>query len=287
MDFILKGIFTLAMIASASSAGVVHTCRGFVPSNTMHIGIDDKAAGGLTEEEFIQILTEAEEAFTPIFSRLGGNLAIYGNWRSGEVNAAAGNRGNENLVIFYGGLARHPETTMDSFRLTVCHEMGHHIGGAPTYRDGMSSEGQADYYAGIKCMKYLLRGKEQVEILDSPNVPPRVLEKCQDIYSTKEEQAVCVRTHLAGLAAGRLFASLNTRAILPNLDTPSRLVVRRTNVSYATPQCRTDTFVAGANCNKAGEPYLSRRTSQQAEVCIQSIDDDGFRPACWFKQPTL
>jgi hypothetical protein len=33
----------------------------------------------------------------------------------------------------FGGLARHELVTDDGFMMVVCHETGHHLGGAPRY----------------------------------------------------------------------------------------------------------------------------------------------------------
>jgi Zn-dependent protease with chaperone function len=53
----------------------------------------------------------------------------------------------------FGGLARDPLVTKDGFSAVICHEIGHHIAGAP--RKGFSwasNEGQADYFATTKCL---------------------------------------------------------------------------------------------------------------------------------------
>jgi hypothetical protein len=58
----------------------------------------------------------------------------------------------------YGGLARYPGMTEMGFQIVLCHEIGHHLGGQPTYnqgRDWASVEGQSDYWATLSCMKTL------------------------------------------------------------------------------------------------------------------------------------
>ena len=71
-------------------------------------------------------------------------------------------------VHMYGGLARHQAVTADGFALVVCHELGHHLGGAPQKVDWFgrlrwaSNEGQADYWGTAKCFRKLLeeRGRQ-------------------------------------------------------------------------------------------------------------------------------
>ena len=53
----------------------------------------------------------------------------------------------------FGGLARHKLVTPDGFALVACHEMGHHLGGAPRRGGWASNEGQSDYYATTKCAR--------------------------------------------------------------------------------------------------------------------------------------
>lgn len=290
MDLILKGIFALAIMAGASSSSQHQKlCSGFLPKNDLYIGVNDKSEGGLTKEQFISILKDVKLAYSQVFEvQVGRPLVIYADWEDGEVNAAATIYEGDSILLFTGGLARHPITTMDMFRLVVCHEVGHHLGGAPQADvfTSMASEGQADYYAALRCMKHLLKGQEQVEILDNPQTPKLTLQHCKNTYTTAEEQAVCVRTKLAGLTSGRLMASLKEEDE-PSLETPSTEVVTQTTRGYPSTQCRTDTYVAGAFCSKKGGLILDQSTARQNDLCIQNVDLVGFRPNCWFKTSSL
>lgn len=289
MDLILKGIFTLAFMASTSSSiQKQQLCNGFLPKNDLYIGVHDKSEGGITKEQFISVLTEVNNAYSQVFEvQVGRPLAIYADWEDGEVNAAATIYEGESILLFTGGLARHPITTIDMFRLVVCHEVGHHLGGAPQadLLTTMSAEGQADYYSALRCMKHLLKGREQIEILDNPHTPKLTLERCKSVYNTPEEQAVCVRTQLAGLTSGQLMASLKNE-VAPALETPSIEIVTLTTRGYPSTQCRTDTYTAGAFCSKRGGLVLESSEVRQDDLCIQNIDE-GFRPNCWFKPSSL
>jgi hypothetical protein len=289
MDFLLKGIFALAIMVSASTENVKHLCNGYLPPNDLKIGVNDKfASGGLTKEQFISVLREAKQAYSQTFETLGRPLVILTAWDSEDVNAMAYVEDGQSVVAFYGGLARHPMTTMDSYRLVVCHELGHHIGGAPSvsFLTRMAAEGQADYYGAVKCMKRLLKGQENIAILEDEKTPLLALQTCQAVYETKEEQAICVRTQMAAVTAGSLIASL-TGAQATRLETPSELIVTKTIRGYPSAQCRTDTQAMGAVCNKPGGLVIDSSTEESSSLCLQGIDEIGFRPNCWYKPRNL
>ena len=117
---------------------------------------------GLTEEEFNTVLDEVKEIYTPIFEELNKTFVVNYLWTNNQVNATAQQQGSRWIINMYGGLARHEHATLDSFRVVACHEIGHHLGGAPR-RSGWwgsigwaSNEGQSDYYANFICMKKLI-----------------------------------------------------------------------------------------------------------------------------------
>jgi hypothetical protein len=75
-------------------------------------------------------------------------------WESPTVNAQAWRFGSSQFVRIYGGLVRHRAITRYGLAVTLAHETGHHLGGAP--RDPampwMTWQGQADYWAATKGM---------------------------------------------------------------------------------------------------------------------------------------
>lgn len=134
--------------------------QGIVPENDLNISVHAKRTGGISEETFNSVIDEAEELYTSIISGMGGTLEIERNWEDGTVNAYAQRLGSTWKVSMFGGLARHETITRDGFALVVCHEIGHHIGGAPkkvSYWSNpwASNEGQADYFATLKCLSYV------------------------------------------------------------------------------------------------------------------------------------
>ena len=60
--------------------------------------------------------------------------------------------------------------TVDGMALVACHEMGHHMGGAPKI-DGWygsswaTNEGGADYYGTLKCARRFFAGDDNASIV--------------------------------------------------------------------------------------------------------------------------
>lgn len=139
-------------------------CSGFLPPNDRRIPVPapsamGEAAGevsGMTQKQFNEVLDLVQKIYAPEVAAHGGELRIERLWEDATVNASASRAGGLWLLHMYGGLARHPAMTQDGFALVACHEMGHHVGGAPKggwLMRWASKEGQSDYYANLKCLR--------------------------------------------------------------------------------------------------------------------------------------
>ena len=85
----------------------------------------------MTQETFNAVIDSVETIYAPIVAEYGGRLKVERKWDDGTANAYAQRSGSTYKVSMFGGLARHETITPDGFALVVCHEIGHHIGGAP------------------------------------------------------------------------------------------------------------------------------------------------------------
>ena len=229
---------------------------------------------------------------------MGGKLNIERNWTDGTVNAYASQSGSTWKVAMFGGLARHETITKDAMALVVCHEIGHHIGGAPKKggsagggwwggSSGASSwasnEGQADYFATLKCLRKAWINDNNEAIVKSLTVPKLVTDMCKKNYKrNKVDTALCVRTSMAGKSVGDLFAALG-RSAEPKFDTPDAVIVSKTDDNHPKAQCRLDTYYQGSLC----DVNMNEDVSQKEEVqgtCHGSLGHKiGVRPLCWFK----
>lgn len=258
--------------------------EGFLPKNDHYISVDDKNAAGITEAQFNSVIDKVETMYAPIISQYGGELNIERNWTDGTVNAYAQQIGTTWNVAMFGGLARHRTITEDGFALVVCHELGHHIGGAPKYNsnDWASNEGQSDYFATTKCLRRVWNAENNQEIVKSMDVPQTVMNSCASAWSDEADRAICIRGAMAGNSVANLFASMSWGRT-PSFDTPDPKIVTRTYDRHPAYQCRLDTYFQGALCEKS----FNEDVAQDEEVtgtCHGSTGHtSGLRPLCWFK----
>jgi hypothetical protein len=190
----------------------------------------------------------------------------------------------------FGGLARHETITPDGLALVACHEIGHHLGGAPkkTDFDGSlawaANEGQADYYGTSKCIKRLFEKDDNLGILRNINVDTFAVENCKTQYETEQDVAICERASMAGMSLAQLFKSIRRSDVFPRFDTPDKKFIQETFHGHPAPQCRLDTYFAGALCNK--DPYIDFADDLASDTGACSLRDDSFklalRPNCWF-----
>lgn len=270
----------ILMIFFAAYSFSVMACDmngNFFPKNNLYIPESVKSSG-ISEQRFNSIIDEFEMIYSPIFKKRGSNFKINKNWKSPTVNARAYRKKFTRYVTMYGGMARHPEMTELGFALVICHEIGHHLGGAPLADPFMSGEGQSDYYASTKCMRRYLRNKSK-NIFDNNSF---ARDKCATVYKNESDIEHCVLTAEGGIALSRIFAQLNEDQ-MPKLETPDLNIARRTNHRHAGSQCRLDTYFAGALCDNDIELDFSTSDTSIGGCHPINSDQIGFRPTCWFK----
>ncbi len=86
----------------------------------------------------------------------------------------------------------------DAQSFIICHELGHLIAGAPYNITDTAAvvtvEGEADYYAALKCMRNILPLiKTESQFAEKENAD-FYLKKCQTHHQNIEDQKICVRT---------------------------------------------------------------------------------------------
>ncbi|MCB9093166.1 MAG: hypothetical protein H6621_01790 [Halobacteriovoraceae bacterium] len=296
----------------------------FAPKNNVKIEVGDKtqlkpnSGDEVTEEDFNQILDKVEKILGPYVAEKGGTLVVNRKWSDGTVNAYANRSGKNFMVTMFGGLARHAEATEDAFALVACHEIGHHIGGAPKKRNfgwgradddhnhiifgsgvsWASNEGQSDYWATLKCARRLWENDDNVAIMEERAkeenalralgkltyelVPAFVTTKCEASFTDAQEIALCQRSAMGGLALARLLGSLSGGK-MPDFDTPDSNVVRKTNDAHPMAQCRLDTYLNGALCDVNFQDAVSTEDANLGTCNRAEGFSVGLRPLCWFK----
>ncbi len=271
---------------------------GIVPENNLNIPVG-KALGGISEAEFTNSIDRVVSIYEPIISSMGAKLVVERKWTDGTVNAYAQQSGKTWKISMFGGLARHETITEDGMSLVVCHEIGHHIGGAPkiggtstgggwwgggaSSNNWASNEGQSDYFATVKCLRKAFLNDDNAAIVRTLNAPESLTKACAKANkNNKEDSALCVRTGMAGKSVANLFSVLSK---LPDtkFETPASNVVASTNDSHPKAQCRLDTYFQGSLCEISFNEDVSQ-TDEVKGTCHPTLGHKiGLRPLCWFK----
>jgi len=267
----------------------MHGETGIVEKNDLWISADVKNAS-LTHAEFSHIIEKVKNYYTAVVESKGAKLVVVENWDDGTVNAFAKQENGEYQVHMFGGLARHETVTPDGFALVVCHELGHHLGGAPKKKDFLgtvrwaSNEGQADYWGTMKCLRNVFSHENNTAIVAKMQIDADARQECKATFSSTEEQALCMRTSMAGKSLASLFNSLRNLSTPVQFNTPDASRVSTTNDSHPKPQCRLDTYFAGSLCDRDISEEVSDVDAEQG-VCTKAQGYNfGVRPGCWFAQ---
>lgn len=262
-------------------------CDGVLPQNNLHYPLSDKNEG-LSLEQYHSVIDQVKRVYAPIANSYGAELKIDPKWESGTVNAGTfrDENGKHWHINLYGGLARHPLMTADGYALVICHEIGHHIGGAPKKliqgaRHWSSTEGQADYWATLKCLRRIYYKENNTEVIEGARQNQEITKHCQKSYETESLQSLCVRVALASEVLAKI-SSLARRVEMPRFETPDESRVEQTYDKHPVPQCRLDTFFQGGLCPKSYQSSVSQQDEFKG-VCHSQVDP-GIRPSCWYKK---
>lgn len=302
MKRILTTLCTLLVSAGVSLPTAAHA-KQFMPNNFLEFQRNVGPAN-ITQDQFSQSIQQLQQLYAPIVAQHGGVLQIVGNWNDNTVNAYASRVGATWYVQMYGGLARRPEITPDGFKLVICHELGHQLGGFPFYpgdNEWAADEGNSDYFTTLACARKLWKDDPANSGYDS-QISTFARQSCDAYWAQQPDRDLCYRTAAAGQSLANLLAQLDTGRN-PDYSTPDRSRVQQTNHNHARAQCRLDTYLMGALCNvqfsETQIPGLNAPVGQDSiyaeawaayNSCHQAsfwLDvpgaSDAFRPGCWFK----
>lgn len=257
-------------------------CGGYFPNSTMRIPVGTSKNFGIDRARYDKVLDRIETIFGPRIRALGGQLVVERSWNSDEVNASAMRWGNQYIINMYGGLARHPLITEEGFTMVACHEVGHHLGGAPKTMGWATNEGGSDYYSSLKCMRWFYEGADNEAWAKSVSHDTVAVNQCKAQYPDREDYLICLRSAAGALSIAACFADVDKVANTFRFDTPDPAIVTRTNNGHPDTQCRLDTLFAGAICKAPLSTPVSG-SDPKAGSCVQGTDLLGWRPLCWFK----
>ncbi len=239
----------LLVFLCALFAGTAHaTC---FPKNNLWIP-PTATTQGISHRSFNTAIAKVLKHYAPIVKGLGYELVFNDLWDDGTVNSDTDVEGDQWVINSYGGLARYPGmNTIAAYAAVACHELGHHMGGAPLYTgDWASTEGEADYWATKECLKAIG-------------------------YGDKSATA-------ASLSLAKVLADLGGEPV-PSISTPDATVKRVTEEDHPMAQCRLDTYLGGIACPQRG---VMSGTDPKVNSCYDYPTKTsylvGSRPRCWF-----
>ncbi|HOW89212.1 MAG TPA: hypothetical protein PL037_02940, partial [Elusimicrobiales bacterium] len=207
------------------------------------------------------------------------------NWEDNTVNAYAQQQGKKWMISMFGGLARHSAITQDGFALVACHEIAHHLGGAPKKSGWATIEGQADYAANLKCLRKVFADGSSRGFTRPAADDPIAADTCDRAFASDTDRALCLRGVMAGKSVTALFKQLANEPKDAALDTPDPAVVTTMATTHPKMQCRLDTYFQGSQCVKSVSEELSD-TDLFAGTCnAKTGQSAGLRPRCWYKPP--
>jgi hypothetical protein len=280
------GIFTFA---SSSFQDGEELCSGIAPQNDLWIGVNDKAAKGITRAEFNDIMDRLEKIYKPIFKKVyRRKFKIDRKWEDGTVNAYANQSGKTSMIHMFGGLARYQGMNKIGMAMVACHEIGHHLGGKPKvtrflFPSWAANEGQSDLYATLKCMRRYLRDDKMDITRFEDQIHPLAQEMCSKTWATNEEVEICELTSIGSQVLANVLNSLAGSSKPVKFDTPDPHVVKKTNDSHPKAQCRLDTYFQGSLCDKDYLENINLKNEKSAQ-CVRSEGYTvGVRPLCWYK----
>lgn len=174
-------------------------------------------------------------------------------WNLEDVRASyAGFHDKEAGLFFhylymFGGYARLNGMTYDGVVATLCHELGHGIGGAPyklyDNEETISVEGQSDYFAFRSCLPRMFKRLPAKTSVKPVNAYTD--QQCKKLPTTSYD--FCTRAFQT-LESERLFFRLNLEDPNTEYDKHDPSVSTSINQDpyfYPSSQCRLDTMMNG------------------------------------------
>jgi len=279
--FILLNLYITGLLACPIEDG------GFMPDSNLSFPRDKSFLVDPRETILAGLVERFQRSYGPIVAEQGGNLKFNIDLDNDLVNAFAFRDLEKNWVVgIKGGLVRHNLMTKDALSMVICHELGHHLGGAPRLErkfgpgpdDFASVDGQSDYFASMKCFRKVFAVDNNEEVVKGLIIDATAKLQCALKYGVdSKDYFLCQRISAASYVLGKILNGGREVSFI-NKD---RTIVAVTNMKHPKAQCRLDTYFAGALCDNT---LPTSNTNTKDGMCNRSEGDSlGARPLCWFK----
>lgn len=271
----LQFVFILLFLLSSSSSTTSITKHSVVGDNAAFI-TSDEYDNGYPVEKYHSVLDTFIKIYSPVIARRGGTFHILRDFKDGSVNAWAWRIADEYHLEVPGGMSKYYLISEEGFITTICHEIGHLLGGSPTKgrRGNISVEGQSDYFSTSKCLERML-----AEI--TPYQDLKVDEEVERICTDSNSQNC--RRALNGMKSLTSYYAKIEKVEFPSLFKDSPRVVRSTLKTHPKSQCRLDTMKRAYFCPVDRDEEFSFE-DQKIGACHLNYFPEFARPKCWYRE---
>jgi hypothetical protein len=151
----------------------------FIPAEATQLDIPDNACSFLPPDIAEEKKATAKRPFNDPLARewtealirehrnFYSDVTYHLDWVDDDVNAYAWVQSGVRHVALKGGLVRDQDLEIEGIAVVMAHELAHHYGGAPTFPNGLSCEGQADYRGVRNIMRKVWFGQEYPTTTDA------------------------------------------------------------------------------------------------------------------------
>ena len=215
---------------------------------TLFLLLSHSSYSAISKTELDSIFKTFHEVYNPLINSnemILFNSPMVGDLQWWDIDVfRAAYHGDENestgefshYIWVFGGLAKKPYMTVDGVALIICHELGHGFGGPPYKDNGVTTEGQSDYYSTEYCLQeFMDRYTQQIHTDHLP----------EEIKSACNNDSICLRAFVA--VETRIEAFRQNEGIETSLTAQDETIVDEMNTSdtfYPSHQCRIDTHKA-------------------------------------------
>lgn len=230
-----------------------HLARGYY-----ELKENDHPRSDITLRDAEEIRTDFLNYAKPLLKDNTRKLDIQISWDLPYYTAHARYTETSLFIGMWGGFLRAPGMNKSIIATTLCHELGHLVGGTPKQTndegENISTEGQSDFYAALKCTANFLRSYPQ----HAPKISEEVRNFCEGNKDCENSLESGLQTFAFLQKWGfTAYEPVSIHKQAPETDT----FVPNT---YPVYQCRLDSFTRAATCMK----------ENRAETCTP--------PPCWW-----
>lgn len=220
---------------------------------------DGQPASQITEDVVLRMRDDFLAYAEPRLSGQTRDLTVSVSWDNPYYTAHARYTDKELYIGLWGGFLRAPGMNTSILSFTMCHELGHLIGGEPRQTndsgENITAEGPSDFFAAFKCVADFLERHPQYR----PQISLQVRQLCQ-------QSKACELSLEAGLQTFQFLQKWGFAPYEPvSLTKKAPSVEEFAPNAYPSYQCRVDTVVAGA-------------------ICLRDQRNTCSPPPCWWPQ---